>query len=62
MRVETLLRICRVLKVTPDEILTYDEQTPAVEITQTLERLLDASSKTKETAARLISVYLDSLD
>lgn len=62
MRVETLLRICRALKVSPDEILTYADESFPIEFEQTVGRLFDASNKAKETAVKLISVYLDSLN
>ena len=46
MRVETILHICEALHITPDEILA---------------RLKACNPKDKETALRLLYIYLDSL-
>ena len=62
MRVETLLRICRVLKITPDDVLTRDEQTPQTDLNAVLRKLEGRSPKDRNTAAMLLSVYLNSLD
>lgn len=61
MRIETILKICRVLHITPDEILT-EEHTP-VDMQQDViwERLNACNSRDRETALRLLSVYLKSL-
>ncbi len=62
MRLETLLRICNVLHITPDEILT--ENSPSLRLSQDLllERLNACSSKDKETALALLSIFLQSLE
>lgn len=62
MRIETILRICAALHITPDEILT-EERTPE-NIRQDLlwERLNACNPKDKDTALQLLSVYLKSLD
>lgn len=62
MRLETLLRICNVLHITPDEILT--ENSPSLRLRQDLllERLNACSSKDKETALALLSIFLQSLE
>lgn len=60
MRVETLLRICRVLKVTPDQILTQDDPV-GVAMDIMLEELRECSPKYQDTAVKLLSVYLNSL-
>ena len=62
MRIETILRICGVLHITPDEILTENqaEMTPQQE--ELLAKLNACSPKDKETALRLLNVYLQSLD
>ena len=62
MRIETILRICEVLHITPDEILTDDESFPASKQEELLTRLNACSPKDKETALQLLSVYLQSLD
>ena len=62
MRIETILKICNVLHITPDEIFT--ENNPALTIKQNelIERLNRCKSEEKETALELLSVYLKSLD
>ena len=55
MRVETLLRICKVLKITPDEILTSDTDLSSEEI---LTLLNSASDKSKKTALKILEAYL----
>lgn len=62
MRVDTIIHICNALHITPDEILTVrtDEMTQQQE--EILERLNACSPKDKETALKLLSVYLKSLE
>ena len=62
MRIETILRICEVLHITPDEILTDDSVSPASKQEELMVRLNACSPKDKETALQLLSVYLQSLD
>lgn len=61
MRIETILNICKVLHITPDEIFTEGntEITPQQE--ELFERLNACAPKDKETALRLLNVYLQSL-
>lgn len=61
MRVETILRICEALHITPDEILTESETEMTVQQEEILARLNVCNPKDKETALRLLSVYLQSL-
>ncbi len=62
MRIETVLRICEALHITPDEILTdMDYETIGMQ-NEIIERLNACSPKDKETALRLLSVYLQSLN
>ena len=61
MRVETILRICNVLHITPDEILTDNRSPEAIQQELLLERLSNCNPKDKETALRLLNVYLQSL-
>ena len=62
MRVDTIIHICNALHITPDEILTIRTN----EVTETQEelflRLNACSPKDKETALKLLSVYLKSLE
>ena len=56
MRMDTILRICRALHVTPDEIFTDVRQE------ELLARLEACSPRDRETALKLLSVFLRSLD
>lgn len=61
MRIETLLRICGALHITPDEILTQPDPDEAVQEDAVLARLGTCSPKERQTALRLLDVYLKSL-
>jgi len=61
MRIETVLHICEALHITPDEILTKNETTLTAQEAEILERLSACNPKDKETALRLLNVYLQSL-
>ena len=61
-RTETILRICRVLHITPDEILTENSSSFSVQQAELWERLNACNPKDKETALELLSVYLKSLE
>ena len=61
MRTETVLRICQVLHITPDEILTEDAETAAAREAELWARLNVCNPKDKETALRLLTVFLESL-
>lgn len=61
MRIETVLRICSALHITPDEILTKHAQQTTAQQDAILARLNACSPKEKETAFRLLAVYLQSL-
>lgn len=61
MRVETILRICEALHITPDEILTCGDEEITAQQEEILERLNACNPKDKETALRLLNVYLQSL-
>lgn len=62
MRLETMLRICNVLHITPDEILT--EQTTSVTSHQEdlWARLNSCKPKDRETAMQLLAVFVKSLE
>ncbi len=62
MRVETVLRICAVLHVTPDELLTDDSPLCTLRLEELLERLNTCSPRNRETALALLTLYLKSLD
>ena len=61
MRVETILRICDVLHITPDEIFTESELEIDVQQEELISRLNACSPKDKETALKLLHVFLASL-
>ena len=62
MRIETVLRICDALHITPDEVLTENNAAPTIRQNELMSRLNACNPKDKETALRLLSVYLQSLD
>ena len=62
MRIETILHICAALHITPDEILTEKESDQISRQDELWARLNSCSPKDKETALRILSVYLQSLD
>lgn len=61
MRIETILRICEALCITPDEILTQDESGIAKKQEELINRLNICSEKDRSTALELLDVYLRSL-
>ena len=61
MRTETLLKICEVLHITPDEILTEEATVLSAKEEEVFARLNACNPKDKETALNLLSVYLKSL-
>ena len=61
MRIETVLRICHVLHITPDEILTEERTEKEIQQERLWERLNACNPKDKETAFRLLDIYLQSL-
>ena len=61
MRVETVLRICQALHVSPNEILTEDDTTLPLQQNELLERLAHCTPREQETALSLLAVYLQSL-
>lgn len=61
MRTETFLRICSVLHITPDEILTDSNPSLAARQEELWQKLSACSPKDRETALSLLSVYLQSL-
>lgn len=61
MRIETILRICEVLHITPDEIFTDEDSSIDTKQAELIARLNSCSPKDRETALKLLSVYLHSL-
>lgn len=62
MRIETILRICNVLHITPDEILTEENTCPSSRQDELWERLKACNAKDRETALQILSVFLKSLE
>ena len=62
MRIETFLKICAALNVTPNESLTEETGVDEISLEETLARLEKCTAKEKQTALHLLSVYLDSLN
>ena len=62
MRIETLLSICGVLHITPDEVLTEEAPMVAARQEELWSRMASLSPKDRETALRLLEVYLQSLE
>ena len=60
MRVDSLLKICTALNITPNDVLVLDN---IVEMTEQdiAETIKDCSNNEKETALKLLSVYINSL-
>lgn len=61
MRLETILRICDALHITPNEILTCDESALNQRQEELFARLSICNEKDRDTALRLLDVYLQSL-
>lgn len=61
MRIETILRICKALQITPDYILTEENYTLSERQAELIKELNTCPPKEKETALQLLSVYLHSL-
>lgn len=62
MRIDTILRICNVLHITPDEVLTQDCSHCDTNLDDLWVRLNACNPKDKATAIQLLSVYLKSLN
>lgn len=61
MRIETILKICDALKITPDVILTENNPNLLLKQNELLEQLESCTEKQKETALELLAVYLKSV-
>ena len=61
MRIETILKICKAMHITPDEILTVKDSSIPAKQQELFERLSACTPKDKETALKLLSVFLESL-
>lgn len=61
MRIETVLKICDALKITPDVILTEDNPNLTAKQNELFEELNNCTIQQRETALELLSIYLKSL-
>ncbi|MBR7082205.1 MAG: helix-turn-helix transcriptional regulator [Oscillospiraceae bacterium] len=61
MRMETALKICNALQITPNDIVSEENDLYALEEQQILEKLRNCSIHEQKTALKIISAYLDSL-
>ncbi len=61
MRMETLLKICKALRITPDAILTEDNPRLAAKQSEIIEKLNSCTELQRETALKILEVYLDSV-
>ena len=60
-RIETILKVCDALKITPDAVLTEENPRVTVKRDELLKQLDECTEKQKETALELLSVYLKSI-
>lgn len=61
LRTVTLLAICKALNITPNDLLTDNNETIEYESDYLINQINECSTKEKETAFKLLSVYLNSL-
>lgn len=62
MRLETVLRICDALYITPDKLLTENAASAETRQSLLIRRLDACNTRDKVTALRLLEVYLSSLE
>ena len=62
MRIETALRICDALGVTPDDFLTQPDPDDEPELDDVIERLKCCPARERKTALQLLDVYLRSVE
>ena len=61
MRIESVLKICEALGITPNDIFVEDQEA-AAKNASVLERIDSLSPQNRETAMKLLEVYLNSLE
>ena len=61
MRMGTLVSICKALNITPNQILIDDDNLLMIEQEKLFKQLNSCKTKERETALKLLSVYLNSL-
>lgn len=58
---ETLVGICKALNITPNQILIDDDNSLMIEQEKLFKQLNSCKTKERETALKLLSVYLNSI-
>lgn len=61
MRVETMLKICSALRITPDDILTDESGSIIARQEELWEQLNNCSLKDRETALAILAIFLRSV-
>lgn len=61
MRIDTLLKICAALNITPNDILITENDIVVTE-SYIADTIKNCTNSEKETALKLLSVYIDSLE
>ncbi len=61
MRLKTLLRICEVLHISPDELLVHDTIPADITPTNLVEQLEACNPRDQRTATNILAAYLNSL-
>ena len=62
MRIETILKICEALHITPDTVLTSENPDIMAKQEEIANRFEKCSPSQKDTALKLLMVYLNSLN
>lgn len=60
-RIETILKVCGALQITPNAILTEENPSFTVKRDELLKQLDECTEKQRETALELLAVYLKSI-
>lgn len=61
MRLSTILRICNVFHVSPNDILTADDEPSDVRLQEAFDKLQTVSEAERKTALNILNAYLQSL-
>lgn len=62
MRIDTLLRICGALHITPNDILTEENEPITTRQNELIDKLNACNFKDQETALKLLGIFLQSLE
>lgn len=62
MRLETVLRICKALQITPDQVLTEENFSLTTQKDELLAKLNSCTPKEQETAFAILRAYLESIN